>query len=217
MQLKQFSMMITSLVLFRFNSYPALNKIFRMRIKTFLTFGIIIFITSCGCADDGTNNFMLSEFENEIIPFQSATSVRFKNENTEQFIGTYSEKQTKIRDIDSGNDEECFATNIETQFIVLTIPDKNLTIEITLSKSRGNQTTFTIEKIPELFVVDDCFGIIENIEEKLKNVNIQGFEFNGVYDFKTCSDNSEIERIIYSRQNGIEFIDFNNNSYLKLN
>lgn len=185
--------------------------------KKLTIIGILVLTMSCGCPDDGTDNFMLNEFENGIIPFQSTTSVNFTDENSNQISGSYSEKETIIQDIDSGNDEECFATNIETQFIILTIPNENLSLEITLGKSRGNRTTFTIENIPDLFVIDECLGIVENIEQKLTNIIIEGFEFNSVYEFKSCSENSSIERIIFSRQNGIEFIKMNNNRYLKLN
>ena len=188
-----------------------------MKIKTLLNLGILLLIISCGCPDDGTDNFMLSEFENGIIPFQLATSVNFIDENTTQFSGSYSEKQTIVQDIDSGNDEECFATNIETQFIILSIPNENLSLEITLGKTRGNRTTFTIEDIPNVFAIDECFGIVENLEQKLTNVTVDGFQFNSVYEFKPCSENSTITRIIYSRENGIEFIKMSDDSYLKLN
>ncbi|MCL6220469.1 hypothetical protein [Zunongwangia pacifica] len=84
-----------------------------------------------------------------MIPSQSTTSVSYVDENTNQLLGSSSEKQTIVQDIDSGNDEESFATNVETQFIILSIYNKNLTIEITLGKSRGDQTTFTIENIEQ--------------------------------------------------------------------
>jgi hypothetical protein len=185
--------------------------------KKLLALGILLIITSCGCQDDGTDNFLLSEFENGIIPFQSTTSVLFIDENNDQFMGSYSEKQSEIIDLDIGDDESCSSTNIETQFIVLSIPDKSLNLEITLGKVRGNRTTFTIENIPEILSVENCSGLIENIEGKLTDVNIQGFEFNMIYDFNACEISDEIKRIIYSRNNGIEFIEFNNDSYLRLN
>ena len=188
-----------------------------MRIQIVFRLGILILLTSCGCPDDAENNFTLNEFENGIIPFETTTEVDFEDENSVQFVGTYSDKQTEIKDIDSGNDEECFATNIETQFIVLTIPDKSINLEISLGKTRGNRTTFTIENMPELFVIDECLGIVENVEEKLTDVSVQNFTFNSIFDFNPCSENSEIERILYSRNNGVEFIEFSNGSYLRLN
>lgn len=188
-----------------------------MRTTIFFALGILSLMSSCGCPDDQTNTFLLNEFENRIIPFQTITTLSFTDENLNEFDGSYSEKLTEIKDIDSGNDEECYATNIETQFIVLTIPDKNLRLEISLRKSRNDRTTFSIENIPGLFVIEECSTLVENIQEKLIDVDIRNFSYASVFEFKACDDNSDINRILYSLENGIEFIEFDDDTYLRLN
>ena len=63
-----------------------------------------------------------------------------------------------------------------------------------------------------------CIGLYDKtIEERFINTSLYGFDYNNVLVFKNCETNSKINQIIYSKEKGIEFIEFDDNSWIKLN
>lgn len=73
------------------------------------------------------------------------------------------------------------------------------------------------------YVASNVLSLSENYIEKIdtltKNVELAGFNFNNVIVFENLEkkDIWDIEKIIYSKENGIEFILFKNGNWYKRN
>ncbi len=183
---------------------------------------ILILLSSSGCencSDDGEVNNLLTDTERELIPFTSTTIVNFINVNSETLPGQYDAKTNEIRDLDISNDEECFATNIENELTILEIAEQNLTIQISVGTDRNDNLGFAIDLIQDptqRFVLLECDGIVENLENLRKEITSHGFQFTNVYVFTPCTENSVVQRILYSSENGIELIEFADDTFLRL-
>jgi len=53
-------------------------------------------------------------------------------------------------------------------------------------------------------------------DNRIENITLLDFDFIGVIVLKNCSGESQIDKIIISPEKGIEFILYNDESYLKL-
>ena len=125
-------------------------------------------------------------------------------------------KLTEIIDVEFSDDEDCHPRNIESQSISLSLSNPNLELEIYLAKQVDDKTIFYINSGPTLFMINSCSQAMENLENVAREIVSNGFSFPNAFEFDNCSSEGNINKIIYSIDDGIVFIEFENGSYLKL-
>jgi len=160
---------------------------------------------------------MLNEFEKSLIPYKSYQEFNFIDEEGNTFIAT-SQPQENIVKVRHINPHGCDQEEVETITSALNFDSKDLVIDIILEANFiANMTLQRDSNRLSPFILTCDFDYNKQIQEHLQNITIHGFEFQNVLIFEHCSKNSQINRIIYSTTNGIEFIEFNYGKWFKLN
>ena len=185
-----------------------------------LTIFFLAIISGC-CKDELVASYKLNPFEKTLIPYNSLQDLEFIDEDGNIFIANSQPKES-ILDLDRAGPESCELTEFEVETSSLKFQTKNILIELELVANydtyfvlinTGTMPTKTYEQFDLA-----CEGLFNTpIEERLTNLTINSFEFQNVLEFQNCSESSQIEMIIYSLVNGIEFIKFRDGTWLKLN
>lgn len=184
-----------------------------MKLYKIILLAFLAILSSCGCRDDNTENYTLNSFENQIIP-ENARQVTFVNQNGEIISANYSQRVDETKDIDSSNDEECYATYVQKQNSILSLGE-DVQFLLTIGKNRRNGTLFYLYNGSSSYGVQNCDSEII-LENQLQFITIQGFTYQNVFVLNNCGEGSPISTIIYSLENAIEFIAFSDGTYLKL-
>ncbi|HEX8268473.1 MAG TPA: hypothetical protein VF581_01160 [Flavobacterium sp.] len=186
-----------------------------MRPKLILLFLTVALVTGCGCNDEGSETFELNPFERSVIPFSTEIVVEYLDENNQTVNATISRETTEFINLNSSDDESCFVSLSERNECTYKFANSDKIYYVAIQK-RNNYADFNIySSDQQYFIVQDLDA--ENIEAGLIDLSIGGFSFTQVFHFISPDPESEIESIIYSAQNGIEFIKYRSGSFLKLN
>lgn len=177
--------------------------------------------TAC-CEKEVVERYELTSFEKDLIPFTEHSRLNYINEEGEIVVGLTQPKTIEI--VTDYEDEESWsAWEHEKLTNYVGFEDREFVFEILVEKSAaGEQTFFEIRKsILDTFgstqyFLPDCERENQAIEDLLTDISLHGFEFNDVYLFLDCYMESEIEKMVYSAEKGIEFITYKNGNYLKL-
>ncbi len=183
-------------------------------------FAITLLIYSCICEDEIVESYKLNEFEKSLIPYTSYQELGFVDDEGNTFIANSQPKESII-DTNRAGPESCRLTEYEEETNFLNFQSKGILIKLELTAD--NFTYFSLGITSEnsdnngLFDLA-CEGLFNlSIQERLTDISINQFDFQNVIVFQNCSESTEIERIIYSNINGIEFIEFNDGKWIKLN
>ncbi|WP_157632548.1 hypothetical protein [Cochleicola gelatinilyticus] len=185
-----------------------------MNIKKILLFIISITIFGCGCNDDGFESFELTEFERSLIPFTTEQNVQFINQESELLDATITAKTIDNFNLNSSDDESCMVTLVESHRNQLILNGTGQDFFVFVQKSR-NLTEFIITSGVRDFAIDGCETNFETIVQATTNYTSDGFSFENVFILENCGTENLISTFIYSSQNGIEFIKYDNGNYLK--
>ena len=197
-------------------TYPNLSSI----LKKGAIICLIGFLISGCCVNKKETAFKIPEEKKQLVPFSQDTSLRYISQQNEYFRASAKQRRTSIIKDKPGPDScDTWAFDVVSSSVFIYIFELNF--EIQLSRgfvedelrlsilqtwSDGNKQEFQIGNCEELtFVSADLF----------KDVEINGFSFNNVLVFKSCYSSS-IDQLIYSAENGIEYVQFSDNRYLKL-
>ena len=180
---------------------------------------ILFFIISGCCNDEIVESFRLNEFEKSLIPYDSYNELTFIDNDGNTFIANSQAKESII-DTSRPGPESCQLTEYEYETNFLDFQSKDILIKLELSSLYD--TSFSLSLTSDnsdnngVFYLS-CEGLFNlSIEERLTDISINQFDFQNVLIFQNCSESTEIERIVYSNINGIEFIEYNNGKWLKL-
>jgi len=196
----------------------ALTNIEKMKNYILIIFFFTI-ISGC-CKDELVESYGLNEFEKTLIPYNSLQDLKFIDEEGNIFIANSQPKES-VLDLDRAGPESCEITEFEVETSFLDFQSKNISIKLELVASDFTdfilRTSNSTPNLNERFDLA-CEGLFSmTIEERLTNLTIDSFEYQNVLVFQNCSESIQIEKIIYSLVNGIEFIKFNEGKWLKLN
>ena len=188
--------------------------------KILFLIAVTLLFYGCGCEDEIVESYKLNEFEKSLIPYESYQELSFIDDEGNTFIAN-SQPKENIIDTNRAGPESCRLTEYEEETNFLNFQSKNILIKLELTAD--NFTYFSLGITSEnsdnngLFdlACEELFNL--SIQERLTDISINQFEFQNVLVFQNCSESTEIERIVYSNINGIEFIEFNNGKWLKLN
>ena len=193
------------------------NKLKKIILLVF--FGTLLI--SC-CEDEIVASYRLNESERNLIPFTEYSRLNYKNQNGEKLIGLTQPKENKIAVVDSGP-ETCDLREYESMNNFIAFENRDFVFEIVLNKANDDLLFFEINESildsvnsQKKFLLD-CERASIYKEEYIVNVSLMGFNFENVFIFKDCNNASEIKQIVYSKERGIEFIEYDNENYLRLN
>ena len=186
-----------------------------MKLKLLLVFTSFLII-SCGCNDDGFESFELNVFERTVIPFETQTTKEFIDNSSQLINSTISEKTIEDINLNASDDESCFTSLVERNQSSYQFDNSEKIYYVTVEKRKFNYTEFYIySDEQEYYTIQDLET--ENLELELTDIIIDGFEFSEIFHLTSNNQDTEFETIIYSAQNGIEYLKYRNGNYLKLN
>lgn len=184
-----------------------------------LTF-ILFFIISGCCKDEIVESYRLNEFEKTLIPYNSYQELSF-TDNDGNIVVANSQPKESLIDTERAGPDSCKLTEYELETNFLNFPSKDILLKLELrahydtyfSLSSTSENTNNNEQFN--LACEELFNL--SIEERLTNISINDFDFQNILVFQNCSESTEIERIVYSPINGIQFIEFSDGKWLKLN
>lgn len=203
-----------------YSKFPIYSKRTLIMKKVIPLIVTILLVYSCGCKDEIVESFRLSEFEKTLIPYTSHEEISYIDDEGAIFIANSQPKESIIDTRRAGPDS-CMLTEYEEETNLLNFQSKDILIELRLTASNSRRFSITTRSDNSnnngRFDLA-CTGLFDvSIEERLTDVSINQFDFQNVFVFQNCSETSGIERIIYSNSNGIEYIEFTDGKWLKLN
>lgn len=173
---------------------------------------LILLITGC-CKDELLFEYSLTNEEKSNIPYTLHQNINFLDEENNLTSGVISAIENK-KDTVYLHAEQCDQKEIETLTAILDLPSKDLQIEISLIADRSNKFNINILRGDSLL---DCeYSYSYEVQELYEDIIVEGFEYQNVIVFQDCHLDSGVETIIYSTTNGIEFVQFSNQSWLKI-
>ena len=163
-----------------------------------------------GCSCRTLQDLSLTPFERTLIPFQGPTDLLYLDQDQMEVPARTTAKTADV--IQYSETESCDPADAERQFINLRIPDRGLDLEITV---QATEPTFQIAFDDSVYWPSCPFT--NNYPELISDVSVDGFDFAQVFRFEYCIfEDSSITFILYSAEEGIEFIKFDDGSYLYL-
>ena len=190
-----------------------------MKNLSYFLFALTIIFSSCSDDDVPNEQLLLTEFEKSIIPFTTETNFQFKNENNEPTTATASARVFGQATVET---ELGFHT-MENVSNTLTFPEMGLNFAISVSQVFFDRSSFYIvsqynEPSPSgLFLNPDCSGVVDDsigLESYLTDITVQDVTYNNVFILEDCREESSYSQIIYSMDGGIEYIEFDDGTYL---
>ncbi len=187
--------------------------------KIILGLFIGILIISC-CEDQVVASYKLNQSERNLIPFTDFKRLNYKDQNNDKLIGLTQPKKYEI-ETDRDGPESCDLREFESMDNFIAFENRDFVFRLSVSKL--NETViFQMDKSildsinsQEYFSLD-CESSSIYYEELITDISLQNFDFENILIFSDCDNISEINRVIYSKEKGIEFIEYDNNNYIKL-
>lgn len=183
-----------------------------------LSFLLFLVINGC-CKDEIVETKTLDEFEKSLISYNSLQELNFIDDQGNTFIATSQPKESMFDTRRSGP-ESCRLFEYERETSSLNFQSQDILIRIELNNESFTEFFLTVTReqslLNEKFGLE-CEGLFNlTIQERLTGLMVNQFDFQNILVFQNCSESAEIVKIIYSPTNGIEFIEFNNGKWLKL-
>ncbi|TVZ28090.1 hypothetical protein JM83_3186 [Gillisia sp. Hel_I_86] len=175
-----------------------------------------ILFTGC-CKDEVVGRDLLSDYEKELIPYSGYDEIEYINEEGQIVLAQST--PTKIEsDRWRPGPESCSVREYQTSTSHLIFRSEDFTLQIEIDKLLAGNFTINIGRGESFYFGQDCrIPLDQPIEQRVTNISIEDYEFTNVIVFENCSDFSEISKIFYSAENGIEYLEFLNGSFLKIN
>lgn len=173
---------------------------------------LLIIFTGC-CQNEIIQTSFLSESEKHIIPYTSFQNLNFVDDEGTIFTATTSPAENEII-TEYVYPHGCEQKEVEILKSSLSIPLKDLNINIELRADDRNSLSVLNSTYPYGYACQSSYDY--HIQELYMDITLYEFEFKNVILFEDCSVGGEVERIIYSTTNGIEFIELTYGRWLKL-
>lgn|GEM_PF-5837561 len=169
---------------------------------------LLLSLYSCTCLE--LSDEFLTQYQRSLIPYEMATPLVFIDQNKQQVNGSVTDKISDSYLYD--RTESCDPANAERQRATVKIPSKGLSLEV-----RVNALAPTFEIAFDESVYTPSCPFNENLAQTITDVEVDGFVYQDVFRFEYCIfQDSNIAFIVFSEERGIEFIKYDDGSYLKL-
>lgn len=187
-----------------------------MKLKQLVVYGFAWFAISCGCTDDSFVSYSLNTFEQDVIPFTSMQTATYTTESMQTVTATITAKTVQEVNLRASDDESCATELVAQQWCSYQFSNSDLLYTVEVSKDSGNYTSLTIRTTAyEYYYLAN--QEIDNLEEALTTVTIDGYTFSDVFYLTNHNPDTTLEAIVYSSQNGIEYMKYRNGTALRIN
>ena len=182
---------------------------------------IICFIMSGCCNEDLTGSYELSDYSKSLVPFTDYNELNYINELGQRKIATTQPRIIETK-TDKPGPESCQYSEYETLSNFINFQNPEFSVQIDMLSNNG-KASFGIRYLEvgndnsiENFDLENYNISMDDYKEAKKDTTIFDFTFNEVYIFSN-EENRKIKTIIFSSTGrGIEFIEFKDGSFLKL-
>jgi len=181
---------------------------------------IIFSIMGC-CRDQIVSTYKIPVDQQYLIPFEQDAGLTYISQQNIAFSANAKQKKIEILEERSGPDScNLWVFDVLKSSIFINIFE--LKFEFILSGGfNDDELILSMKRLfksgsHQDYRIVNANGQNHFSEDLFTEIEINGFTFNNVLIFKT-SLLSEINQVIYSAENGIEYIDFDDGRYLKLN
>ncbi|MDR5589096.1 hypothetical protein [Christiangramia sp. SM2212] len=182
---------------------------------------IICFITSSCCNEDLTAAYKLSENAKSIVPFIDYKELNYINELGQSSIASTQPRILETKTEKPGPDS-CQYYEYETLRNFINFENPGFSVQIEMSSNFGKEffglsyLEVENESSVESFNLENYTIAMDDFQQARKDTTIIDFQFNDVYIFSN-EENRVIKTIVYSSSGrGIEFVEFVDGSFLKL-
>jgi hypothetical protein len=191
--------------------------------KKTISYLIIIILTISCCQNEIIASYEISDDKKYLIPFELDSNLTYISQQNATFNAIANKKHLEIVKETPGP-ESCDYWAFDLLKSSIFIDTFEMKFEFILSRRfEDNQLTIIIKRFIKDggYEYEQDFQIVNCDEQKyfsdelFTDIEINGFEFNDILIFESCYL-SDIKQIIYSPKNGIEYIDFKDGRYLKL-
>lgn len=174
-----------------------------------------LFFTGC-CIIKHTDYYILTEFEQTLVSYNSFQDLNFVDEEGNTFIAS-SSPQENIFEVRYDERYGCDEIEFETITSTLRFDSQDLFLHILLEAAEPSFMEFEIQSNGTTVLNPICSLNDEiEIQEQFQDITIQGSEYQNVLVIQSCDSDSPISRIIYSTTNGIQFIEFESGKWWRL-
>ena len=181
---------------------------------------IITCVVCLSCDSDNieTTTYLLTEEEKDLLPFESNSTLTLKNQNEEV---RQVDRMVEAPKVYYSEFEDQTRIGLELGSNTYKIADL-FDLYVVLYKSNFNKTQFSVysrqestNAISPLFGMLPCSEIQGDLSSQTSNITIGDISFENVIELNNCfnDDDSQIERLIYSTEKGIEYIALKDGSY----
>lgn len=188
---------------------PNLSALIKKKgIWGFMVLSLLLSVYSCTCRE--LSDEFLTQYQRTLIPYTTAAPLLFVDQNKQQITGSVTDKISDSYLYD--RTESCDPANAERQRATVNIPSKGLSLEV-----RVNALAPTFEIAFDESVYTPSCPFNEDLAQTLTDIEVDGFVYQNVFRFEYCIFlESNIAFIIFSEERGIEYIKYDDGSYLKL-
>ncbi|AIY12614.1 hypothetical protein [Cellulophaga baltica] len=182
---------------------------------------ILFFLISGCCKDVIENTYTLNDFDKTIIPYTTSQELLFTDNNGVEVLALSTPRISTIEARRDGPDS-CRITEIEEVSSTLTFSAIDLTLDIivtaAIDRAFGINTLTSMDTSYVNSFQLSCEAIVDMpLEAQVTAYSKHDFDFENVFVFQDCTENSSIENIVFSVSRGVVFIAFTDGRYLKLN
>ncbi|WP_282116992.1 hypothetical protein [Cellulophaga baltica] len=182
---------------------------------------ILIFLISGCCKDVIENTYTLNDYDKAIIPYTTSQELLFTDNNGVEVLALSTPKISTVEARRDGPDS-CRITEIEEVSSTLTFSAIDLTLDIivtaAIDRAFGINTLTSMDTYYQSRFQLSCDATFDMpLEAQATTYSKHDFNFENVFVFQDCTENSSIENIVFSVTRGLEFIAFTDGRYLKLN
>ncbi|ADV48765.1 hypothetical protein Celal_1453 [Cellulophaga algicola DSM 14237] len=182
---------------------------------------ILIFLISGCCKDVIENTYTLNNYDKAIIPYTTSQEQLFTDNNGVEVLAL-STPRISIIDARRDGPDSCRITEIEEVSSTLTFSAIDLTLDISVTadidRAFGINTLTSMDTYYQSSFQLSCKAVVDMpLEAQVTTYSKHDFDFENVYVFQDCRENSSIENIVFSVTRGVQFITFTDGRYLKLN
>jgi len=191
-----------------------------MRILKIISVVILVFSLTACCEPELIASYLLTDYEKSLITTTDYHDLIYLESSGQRFLAT-TQPRERVINTQSERGEKCGYTEHERIWTFINFERKGFSIKVEIDLADGQN--FWLYKYANDSASRDaefnlnCGGNPIPFEYQITDISISGFNFRNVFVFEDCSKKSDMTRIIYSAKNGIEFIEFKNGDYYKLN
>lgn len=178
---------------------------------------LILSFISC-CQDEIIAVYKIPENAKSRIPLNQNSSLTYVSEQNISYSASAKQKAMSVKTERNGQ-HSCDLTGYEILKSSIFINKFEFGFEFILEKNLTDDLLFYVKRYYDQggqIYTTDCDQLNYDPDAPFTDIEINGFSFTNILILKSCDTNGYIKQIIFSPENGIEYIDFESGRFLKL-